>query len=484
MLPVDLQKAIAKLPPEPRELLNLVILIYEEEHKKLSSRLAELEAKVSQNSQNSDKPPSSDPPYAKASGQRKRGKPTRRSGGQPGHKGSTLPFSASPDEVQIHRVERCSSCGEALSGSSVLDYQVRQVYDIAPIVIKVVEHRSEVKSCSCCGAAVVGAFPPEATGRVQYGSNLRSLVSYFHNYQMIPYARLVEIMGDLTGHRISEGTVYNYQNKAYERLEGFEQALKAVLLNSAVAGFDETGVGLGGSLNWTHVCTTRLHAHFSVHAKRGKEGMAAGGILPGFEGVAVHDFWQSYFHFHCQHAACNAHILRELKAIAEQTKQNWATQMGQLLRQMNRLVKKHRNEGKEQVPRLWQRRLQNRYDQLLRKGLEANPPPEKGKNSKARNLLIRLRDWESAILAFFYDFEIPFTNNEAERDLRMLKVKLKISGCFRGKDAAVFFMRIRSYILTARKQGNTAFQALKALFDRTLSWDHNLILNFRPLPTE
>lgn len=484
MLPAELQKAIAKLPPESRELFNLVILIYEGEINKLSSRISELEAKVSENSQNSHKPPSSDPPHAKASGKGKKGNPNRRPGGQPGHRGSTLQFSSSPDEVALHGVGICTDCGEDLSGSPVLDYQARQVYDIAPIEIKVVEHRAEVKSCSCCGSAVVGTFPSEASGRVQYGSNLRSLVSYFHNYQMIPYARLVEMMGDLTGHRISEGTVYNYQNKAYEGLEGFEQALKEVLINSAVAGFDETGVGLGGRLNWTHVCTTRLHAHFSVHAKRGKEGMAAGGILPGFEGVAVHDFWQSYFGFHCEHAACNAHILRELKAISEQTGQNWAMQMGQLLRQMNRLAKKHRNKGKDQVPLQWQRRLQNRYDQLLTEGLQANPPPEEGKNSKARNLLIRLRDWESAILAFFYDFDIPFTNNEAERDLRMLKVKLKISGCFRGKDAAAFFMRIRSYIITARKQGNTAFQALKAVFEQSLRWDHNLILNFSPVPTE
>lgn len=478
MLPADLQKAITKLPFETQELFNLVILYYESGYKKLEARVKELEAKLGENSQNSDKPPSSDPPYSKASGKGKKGNSGRRSGGQPGHKGSSLELSSEVDEVEIHRAQVCEGCGHELRGEAVMDYLIRQVYDIPEIEMRVVEHRAEVKGCSCCGAKVVGSFPPEASGLVQYGSNLRALVSYMHNHQMIPYSRLVELIWNLTGHRISEGTVYNYQQRAYEALEEFEEALKGVLINSAVGCFDETGVRLDRGLSWTHNCSSKLHAHFSVHAKRGREGMEAAGILPEFEGVAVHDFWKSYFHYHCDHAACNAHILRELKAVAERGAQDWAVEMGALLRQMNRQVKKRKAEGKDQIDPAWQKRLENRYDQLLRKGLEANPPPEKGKNSKAGNLLLRLRDWKSAVLGFFFNFDIPFTNNEAERDLRMLKVKLKISGCFRAKDAADYFMRIRSYIITARKQGNTAFQALKALFAHSVSWDQNLILDF------
>jgi len=480
MLPPALIQALSKLPPEASDLVHLVILHYEEELKVIRARLAEVEARLCSNSQNSDRPPSSDPPHQKVSGSnRSQGGRKKRPGGQKGHRGHTLQMSASPDHVEIHPVESCSGCGKNLRQVEILGYQVRQVYDLPEICLEVVEHRSERKCCPDCGEQVQGTFPPEAGSSVQYGPNLRSWISYLHNYQMLPYGRIAELISDLSGQRISTGTIRNFQQWAYEALEPFETALQEELQQQEVVCFDETGVRLEGGNTWVHLSTTEQLALFTLAENRGQAGMEEQGVLPKFTGVAIHDFWRSYFAYSCEHAVCNAHLLRELRAVAELHGQDWASEMADLLRQMNRLVDKARCRGDSQLPLNWQRRLYHQYDQILEKGLAQNPIPEKGAKSKPLNLLLRFQQFEFAVLRFFHDFSVPFTNNLAEQALRMLKVKMKVSGCFRSQTAGKYFMRIRSFFLSAQKQGFSAFQAAKAIFYHRINWDKDLRLSLQ-----
>lgn len=469
MLPTEIQELISRLSPDAKVVLELVTSHYELELESLRRRLGDLEEQRSKNSKNSSKPPSTDSPFkAKPSVKRKKG--GRKAGGQRGHPGSTLKMVEVAEHTKVHKLSSCPICAKSLAGVSAHGHEIRQSYDIPSIGVEVTEHQAEVKTCSCCMHEVSAAFPAEVGSSVQYGPHIKTLLAYFQNYQMLPYGRTVEMIYDLTGHQLSAGTVYNTQEKVYKALEDFETRLISLLADEDLAHFDETGVKMVRALAWTHLCTTQTHAHFGVHATRGKEAMEDIGILPNFEGTAVHDFWKSYFSYALNHAMCNAHLLRELEFIFEHYDQQWAKKMGTLLRSTKKAVDRAKENGKSELAKNVRARFQNQYDKLLEEGFDLNPqPPPTGKSGrprkpKALNLLERFRDFEDAILRFMYEFEVPFDNNLAERNLRMLKVKLKVSGCFRSLKGAQFFMRIRSFLVTARMQGYTAFQALNELF--------------------
>lgn len=473
MLPEPLQQAINKLPEETQLVVEAIVVFYEHHYKskvqELEARIKELEDQISKNSRNSSKPPSTDE-FDKPSPKSLRKKSGLKAGGQKGHEGYNLKLVEFPDKEEIHKVEICACCQKSLRRQKADDIERRQVYDLPPLELIITEHQVEVKRCSC-GHINRADFPQGVNHYVQYGPNIKSLLVYMQDYQLLPYERTKEFVQDIFGHQLSTGTLYNIRQYAFHQLATFEERLKALLTVAVVAGFDETGIRIMAQRLWLHSCSTSQHAYYEAHAKRGQEAMDAIGILPNFAGIAIHDFWKSYYRYGCEHGLCNAHLLRDLIFIKERYKQGWTDDFLNLLLKMKAAKERAIAKGKQSLSQATLSRYRSLYDVLVQKGLEANPykPPLKKKRgrkkkTKPRNLIERFRDYADDILRFFYNFEVPFDNNFSERDIRMMKVKQKISGCFRSLDGAKFFARTRSFIITARKQNVNVFKALRNLF--------------------
>jgi transposase len=438
--------------------------------------LQELQARLAKSSRNSSKPPSSDG-YGKV----KRTTSLRKSGdkpngGQPGHDGQTLMASAHPDRTLTHEVPRCAHCQVSLQGVEVVGYEERQVFDIPAIRIEVTAHRAEVKICLQCGVQTKGTFPPSVTQAVQYGPAVHTWASYFTNQHHIPVERTTEIFADLVQHRVSEATVLKASEHLDRCIEPSTEAVKGMLRDAEVLHVDESGLRVRGKLHWLHVACTESLTSYEVHAKRGQEAMDDADILSAFRGTAVHDHWKPYFKYdECNHALCNAHHLRELRFIDQQYQQAWANDMAELLLEIKAAVEATPAPAMSLSPSA-REAFAKRYDAVVQAGFEANPapmPPTEGEVKKRGrptqpppvNLLLRLRNFKDQVLAFMSDFRIPFDNNQGERDIRMVKVKQKVSGGFRTLEGAKRFGRIRGYISTARKQAKNVFEAIRDAFD-------------------
>ncbi len=441
----------------------------------LESEIQELKARLSQNSQNSHKPPSSDglkKPKRKGKNTSLRRKSGRKSGGQKGHKGSTLEMSSNPDRIENHPVHDCQGCGASLENIEATEELARQLFDVEQPIVKCTEHRAEVKVCPSCQHSNVGQFPDHVTQPVQYGPNIKSFLVYLNQYQFIPYARVKEMFKDIFGHSISEGTLSNTIETAYNRLSSYAEVLKEALKNVPILGHDETSLRVSGTLRWLHVACTEFLTYYGLHKKRGKEAMDEIGILPNFKGSLIHDCWIAYFSYGKNHGLCNAHLLRELLGIQEQSGHKWACEMEKLLLKIKKQVENNPINGLSQNQIA---SFERQYDSVLKRGFAEelktrppDPPPKKTrgkpKQTKAKNLLDRLDKHRRYVLAFMYDPEIPFDNNQSERDGRMMKVKQKISGCFRSEEGGKRFCRIRSYISTSRKNGQPVFEAIRGIF--------------------
>lgn len=467
MLPEEIQNKIKELPQETQTLFEVVVLYFTEKINKLEGRIKELEDQKSKNSSNSSKPPSSD--EFKKTPKSTRKKSGQKVGGQKGHKGDTLKKAEQADEIIKHKVDCCENCNKDLRRQKVISIESRQVYDIPEIQIKVTEHQSEVKKCPC--GHVNKSFPIGVDYSVQYGSHIKGLVVYLQDYQLLPYERTKELVKDLFGHDISQGSLYNFRQHAFHQLENFERRLKELLRTCQVAGFDETGLRVMVQRLWLHSCSTNNHVYYEVHPKRGQQAMDTINILPHFTGIAIHDFWKSYYAYNCEHGACNAHLLRDLIFIKERFEQQWADDFIDLLLKMKNLKQKAIARGQNSVCKASLKKYRQLCDEIIEQGMEINPfkPPDKKsrgkyKKSPPRNLIERIKKRVDDILRFFYDFRVPFDNNFSERDIRMMKVKQKISGCFRSLKGAHYFARVRSYIMTARKQNVNTFRALTNLF--------------------
>ena len=416
------------------------------ENAELRAENARLQTMLNKNSSNSSKPPGSD--GFKKKPVSLRGKSGRSSGGQKGHPGQTLQKSNRPDNIVVHTVEECGNCLASLQAVAAAGFSDRQVFDIPPLKIHVTEHRAEFKICPDCAAKTEALFPKGVGQPVQYGPNIKAIIVYLLHYQLVPYERLRELVNDLFGATFSEGTIANVVSACSDNLTDFDNRVVDLLSQSKVAHFDESGVRVKKILHWLHTSGTDKLTHYLIHPKRGGEAIDCANILPRFTGRAVHDHWKPYFKYDCLHALCNAHHLRELKGISENTGQIWPGLMSQLLCEIKKAVESrelHQDEisGFEQ-----------KYAEVVRAGFqEIYSKTTAGQSNDAKNLLYRLILFEEETLAFMHDRNVPFDNNLAERDIRMIKVKQKISGCFRSLEGAQDFAKIRSYISTTKKQG-------------------------------
>jgi transposase len=437
--------------------------------RQLEGRIEALENQCQKNSRNSSKPPSGDGFGKRTKSLRPNGE--RPSGGQKGHPGSTLAWREEVDEVVVHRMLQCQGCGTSLRDAPVLGWDLRQVHDLPPLKLVVSEHQAEEKQCPCCGEVNRAAFPADVTSVVQYGCNLKGVMVYLMEAQLLPSERVCELLREVLSGELSEGTLYNARQQYYEQLQPVEQHLKAGMQQAGVGHFDETGMRVGGQLMWLQVACTSGLTYYCVHAKRGRVAMDAMDILPSFTGQSIHDSWSSYAHYDYQHGLCNAHHLRELRFVVERYEQSWADEMMTLLVEIKDQVEVAQACGRDGLSGEQLSEFERRYGALIEQGLVANPlpvidpehPKSKGriKQSPPKNLLDRLQANQRAVLAFMDDFRVPFDNNQAERDLRMMKLKQKISGGFRSLEGAQMFCRIRGYISTLRKQGIPVLDALR-----------------------
>jgi len=425
----------------------------------LQSRVNELENQLAKSSRNSHKPPSSDGLKRQPKSLRKKSK--RNAGGQKGRKGQTLKQDVKPDKIIKCSVTNCSDCGQSLQNKKPSKIEKRQVFDIPPITMQVIEYQAETKICSHCQTTIKASFPAHVTKAVQYGPGIKSQAVYLMNQHLLPYKRTCEIIADIYGHKLSQGTLFNFNKDFYKALEQPVSDIKEHIVNSSVVQFDESGLNVSKITKWLHSAGTNKWTFYAVHQKRGSDAMNDADILPRFKGTAVHDFWKPYFKFSCTHALCNAHHLRELIFLFEHEKQEWAKNMIHLLLHIKQTVDKNGNDlARNQI-----NRFEKQYRKIICQGFAVNPDrdPERRrkKKSKTQNLLFRFQNHRDKVLAFMYDFQVPFDNNLAERDIRMIKVQQKISGCFRSDLGAEMFCRIRSYISTAKKQDYHILSALQ-----------------------
>jgi transposase len=438
--------------------------------------LQELQARLAPTSRNSSQPPSGDG-YGKVkrtTSLRKAG--NKPHGGQPGHDGQTLMASAHPDRTLTYEVPSCAHCQASLQGVEVVGYEERQGFDLPAIRIEVTAHRAQIKVCPACGRANKGAFPAAVTQAVQYGPTVQTWASYCTTQHHMPVERTTEIFADLVPHQVSEATVLKASEHLDRGIAPSTEAVQGMLREAEVLHVDESGLRVTGKLHWLHVASTGRLTSYEVHAKRGQEAREDAGILGAFRGTAVHDHWKPYLKYNeCNHALCNAHHLRELRFIETQYQQPWATDMAKLLLEIKAAV----DATPEPAMRLSPPELEalaKRYEVVVPAGFEANPAPipttegEGKKRGRPKqpppvNLLIRLRDFKNQVLAFLADFRIPFDNNQGERDIRMVKVKQKVSGGFRTLEGAQRFGRIRGYISTARKNAKNVFEAIRDAFE-------------------
>ena len=430
----------------------------------LTAEVVELRRRLGLNSRNSSKPPSSDG-VRKPPPRSMREPSTRKPGKQPGAVGKTLTRVPDPDEVMEYRPPRCRGCHADLAGAPVVDVDRRQVVDLPPIRPVVIEHR--MMSCECvCGTVTKAGAPQGVSAAVQYGPGAAAVAVYLLVAQHVPFARVVRIMADLLGLLVSPGWVNNCLARAAAALTAFRDRLRAGLAAADLVHFDETGVRVGGRLWWVHVACTALLTSYHLDERRGQEAMQRHGILPDMSApqVAVHDGWMSYFkapYDRIEHALCNAHHLRELAGWAEtgDTNRAWAQPFIDLLRQGNRLVTKAKADGRTHLPDTTYTRLLKRWQQAIDNAEAAIAPPAKGRGDRLA-LVDRLKA-TTEIWRFARDFTVPFDNNQAERDIRMIKLHNKISGAWRKPANATRWLQVREYISTITKNGLDTLTALR-----------------------
>jgi transposase len=437
----------------------------------LLQRIRELESRLAKDSHNSSKPPSSDPPFKKPPPRSRRERSGKPPGGRKDHPGATRALVEDPEHRIVLPLEGPCRCGrERAELTTELLPERRQVIDLV-VRREVTEYRTVTGVCSC-GQVHCSAFPDALGAPVQYGPGLSALAVYLTHYQLLPYRRSAELLGVLAGITLSPATLVNMGREAAARLAAPVAAIGQSVVRSVLAHADETGMRVAGALQWLHVLCTSLLTVYAVHAKRGAEALTGIGLLNGFRGILVHDHWRAYLSTPAQHAFCNAHHLRELIALAEADPVlSWPKRLIAVLCEANDAAIAARAAGLEALPAPVVEDVFTRYDSILADGAFFHPrrlpPPgsrRRVKQTPAYNLVARLRTHRDEVLRFVTDLRVPFDNNLAERDLRMPKLKQKVSGCFRSPEAAAAFATVRSYLSTLRKQSIDLYPALVMTF--------------------
>lgn len=422
-------------------------------------RIKKLEDQLAKNSRNSSKPPSTDSPYIN----RDKKKKNPKGGAKKKRTGTTLNQVSDPDEIIVCNVDICEHCHRDLLDIDAKEIDKRQVTDIPPVKAVTTEYQAEVKECPHCHKITRANFPDGITHKAQYGPGVQAVAVYLRNYQLIPLERTIELFRDLLGINLSEGTIVNMTRRCADQLSGFMETVKQKLIDAKIIHNDETGINIRGILHWLHTAGNKDYTYLQPNKKRGAAAFDDIGILPDFEGVSVHDFWKPYEKYNCAHAYCNAHLIRELIFAHENLKQDWAHEMIDLILDIKEKVdlsaKGYLEDDLTSV-------FLKKYEKIIEKAYESNPPPDKTgkrgrpKKGKVLSLIERMDNHREEILRFMKERDIPFDNNLAERDLRMVKVRQKISGTFRNMDRVKDFCSIRSYISTIKKQGKDVFTAL------------------------
>lgn len=464
------EKIKKKMETDPDSIVALILFLIDE-NTKLKQRVKELEDRLDQNSGNSNKPPSTDG-FNKPNPKSLRGNSGKKNGAQYGHKGHHLEMAEHPDHIITHKISSCKACNRSFLGIDADGYEPRQVYDLV-VRMEVTEHRVEQTCCPDCGHHNQAVFPDGVSYLTQYGNSVKAALCYFNIQQLLPLNRVSQMVEDLTGHRISEGTIVNVNETVYEKLSFYEERVKKALQAAPVLHGDESGLYVQGKRHWLHVVTDGQHVLYTTHTKRGKEGMDAGEVLPDFNGTLVRDGWVSYDQYSCKQALCNTHHHRELNGVIERDHQSWSEAMIELLYEIKDSVAQSRNAGLFSLDADQIATFETRYETIIKQGHGENPPPppdapkKKGrvKQSKTKNLLDRLDKKRSAVLMFMVDFRVPFTNNEAERCIRMIKLQQKTSGTFRSEEGPHIFCRIRGYIATIKKNGLSILDAIRRTLD-------------------
>jgi transposase len=433
----------------------------------LRAENAELRRQLGQNSRNSSKPPSSDSPFAKAAPKSLRRKSGRKPGGQPGHRGATLALVDKPDERLRHEPGPCIGCGADLANAPEVGMERRQVFDLPPMTVRVTEHQLIARRCGC-GTTTCGTAPEGVTAPVQYGSRITAIILYLYVGQFLSKKRTAQALAELFGTPVSEGTVATVTNRAADRLKGFLEEVTDRIAGSEVVGFDETGLRVAGRLHWVHCARTSKYTLITCHPKRGSEGLDAAGVLTRFRGVAVHDAWAPYDSYvDVEHQLCCAHALRELAAVADTAEPDadwcWATQASDALVAIQKLVVNAIARGADAVdPDALDKQVQL-YRCAVQIGITSTTARSDKVMRKHNALARRLLDRQDDYLRFTTDWRIPPDNNGSERDIRMIKLRQKVSGCLRTLAGATHFCAIRSYLSTAAKHGQNFFDTLVML---------------------
>ena len=436
----------------------------------LEARVADLEARLKRNPRNSSMPPSAEglakPP---APNRAERRKAKRRPGKQPGSEGHHLARVEHPDEVVVHAPSVCGHCGEDLAGAEIVDVEARQVFELPAVKAHVTEHQMVRVRCRC-GCETKAPSPPEATAPACYGPGIRALAVYLSVYQHLPYERLGEIFADVLGVGVSVGVITAMVAEAGGALGLFLDVVTDSLRDAPVVHFDETGGRVEGSLHWVHVASSALYTLLSCHQRRGSVAMDDIGVIAKMGGVAVHDGWKPYRAYDVVHALCNAHHLRELQGVTEHFSQDWADKMITLLLDAKACVQTAIEQGRTRLEEGVLHSIKVRYGRLISAGRRANEEATaatagKWYQNNAVNLLGRLDTYRDDVLRFTVDFNVPFDNNQGERDIRMVKLQQKISGSWRTKTGADHFCAIRSYVSTMKKHRYDVLDGLHQLFD-------------------
>jgi len=449
-------------------------------NEKLTARVVALEAEAAKNSGNSSKPPSRDPVAERARqaderAERKKraaGGTARAKGKQRGSSGRTLSMTDRPDEVVEHVPATCGQCAASLADAEVTKTVRRQVIEIPQPVAVTTEHQAQTRRCAGCGTCTTAAFPAGVRAPVSYGPRVHALVVYLLARQHLPVERTAEAMADLFGVRLSTGTVDAMYQRAGDRLRGFIAALAVWLATLPVLHADETTDRIGTTTCWMHVLSTGAFTLIHASVTRGRAAIDEVGVLPNYRGVIVHDRLAMYFALkRAKHGICGAHLLRDLAAVSEVRAQaDWSSALAGLLVEINSACHRAREQGHATLAPTHQRAFAARYDDLVAAGIDANPAPASGRKrnrleSGSYNLAVAFRDRRTDILRFMRNLEVGFTNNQAERDLRPVKIHRKISSCFKSTAGATRFANVRSYLSTTRKHDVGALDALTRLFE-------------------